>query len=260
MVRPLTKRTRDGERYDRPRAIEREISIALQDDRGTLRHRLKVTDIESPSYVSSECLVHLFRDAHRNGDDHLTNAILPVLLGRCEAILKTKIADSVPGSSEMREDVLGRFTEVLARGCVGERPDELDFYECRFNLAFQALRIDVVDRVSRRLGRTVEVPRGDDGDERLLSEEEGLALLSEAGRTPATQEQSARLNEVMEAIEALPPDEREAFVLCRVYGYKVEATDPDEITAAVLCECTGRTIRNRLSRAEARLWRSKEES
>ena len=94
----------------------------------------------------------------------------------------------------------------------------------------------------------------------MLSEEEGLALLSEAGRTLATQEQSARLNDVKEAIEALPIDERKAFVLCRVYGYKVESTDPNEITAAVLCECTGRTIRNRLSRAESKLWRLKEES
>ena len=260
MVRPLTRRKRDGVRYVRPRAIESEIAIALQDDRGTLRHRLMVTDIESPSYLSSECLVHLFRDVHRKGDDRRMSAILPVLLGRCEAILKTTIVESEPGASEMREEVLGRFTEVLARGCAGERPDELDFYECRFNRAFRALRVDVVNHKRRRLRRTVEVPRGGDGDEPLLSEEEGLALLSEAGRTLATQEQSARLNDVKEAIEALPIDERKAFVLCRVYGYKVESTDPNEITAAVLCECTGRTIRNRLSRAESKLWPLKEES
>ena len=129
------------------------------------------------------------------------SAILPVLLGRCEAILKTTIVESEPGASEMREEVLGRFAEVLARGCAGERPDELDFHECRFNRAFRALRVDVVNHKRRRLRRTVEVPRGGDGDEPLLSEEEGFALLSEAGRTPATQEQSARLNDVKEAIE-----------------------------------------------------------
>ena len=188
------------------------------------------------------------------------NAILVVLLGRCEAILETRIPDWLPGASETREEVLMRFTDVLARGCVGEQSDELDFYECRFNQALHALRKDAVDRVSRRLGRTVAVPRGDHGDERVLSEEEGLALLSEAGRTPAPQEQGVRLKELKEAIEALPADERQAFVLCRVYGYKVESSNPTEITAAVRCGCTGRTIRNRLSRAEAKLWRSKEES
>ena len=260
MVRPLTKRTKKEVLYVRPRAVETAIGAALREDWTTLRRRLKIRDSRSPEHLSSECLVHLFRDAHRTGDDRRMGKILPILLGRCEAILKTKIRDSEPGASEIREEVLSKFGEVLASDAVAGRRTELDMYECRFNRAFQALRFDIVDRVRRRVGRTVEVPRGDDGDGRLLSEDEGLALLSEAGRTPATQEQSALLNDLKEAIEALPPDERDAFVLCRVYRYKVESTDPNEITAAVLCECVGRTIRNRLSRAEAKLWRSKEES
>ena len=260
MVQPLTKRTKKGVLYVRRKAVETAIRAALREDWTTLRRRLEIKDFRSPEYLSSECLVHLVRDASRKGDDRRMNAILVVLLGRCEAILETRIPDWLPGASETREEVLMRFTDVLARGCVAEQSDELDFYECRFNQALHALRKDAVDRVSRRLGRTVAVPRGDDGDERVLSEEEGLALLSEAGRTPAPQEQGVRLKELKEAIEALPADERQAFVLCRVYGYKVESSNPTEITAAVRCGCTGRTIRNRLSRAEAKLWRSKEES
>ena len=260
MVQPLTKRTKKGVQYVRPQAVEAAIRAALREDWATLKRRLKITDSRSSEYLRSECLVHLLRYAHRKEDDRRLGAILPVLLGRCEAILKATIPESEPGAGEMREEVLGKFTELLARGCVGERREELDFYECRFNRALQTLRFDVVDRERRRLGRRVEVPRGDDGDEPLLSEEEGLALLSEAGRNPATQAQSAHLNQVKKAIDALPADEREAFVLCRVYGYKVESTKPTEITAAVLCGRTGRTIRNRLSRAEAKLWRSKEES
>lgn len=260
MVRPLTRRTRTGALYTRPPEVETAIRAALREDWETLRRRLNITDGRSPEHLRSECLVHLSRDACRNGDDRRTNAIIPVLLGRCEAILRGKIPDSEPGASEMREAVLDRFTEVLARGCVDERSHELDFYECRFNQALRALRIDVVTHKRGRLLPTVEIPRGGDGDEPLLSEEEGLALLSEAGRTRPTQEQSALLEEVKGKIEALPADEREAFVLRRVYQYKAESTDPAETTAAVLCGCAGRTIRNRLSRAEAKLWRSKEES
>ena len=260
MVRPLTKRTRMGALYTRPPEVEAEIVAALREDWGTLRRRLDIKDARSAEHVGSECLVHLLRDKHRKGDDRRMGAILQVLLGRCEAILKTTIPESEPDAGEMREAVLGKFTELLARGCVGERPEELDFYECRFNRALQTLRFDVVDRERRRLGRRVEVPRGDDGDGLPLSEEEGLAFLSEAGGTRPTQEEGALLKEVKEAIEALPPDEREAFVLRRVYGYKAESEDPAETTAAVLCGCTGRTIRNRLSRAETKLWRSKEES
>ena len=260
MVRPLSKLTKEGVPYLRPRKVETAIGVALRQDWTTLRRRLKITDSRSPEHLSSECLVHLFRDAHLKGDDRRMGAIHPVLLGRCEAILKARIAESEPGASEMRQEVLDRFTDVLARGCVGEGQDELDFFECRFNRAFFTLRYDVVARERRRLERTVEVPREDDGDEGSLSEEEGLALLSEAGRTPATQEHSARLEELKNAIEALPPDQRNAFVLCRMYRYKVESKDPNEITAAVLCGCTGRTIRNRLKQADAKLSRFKEES
>lgn len=260
MVRPLTKRTKKGVLYVRPQPVETAIRTALREDWTTLRRRLDIRDRGSPEYLCSECLVHLFRDASMKGEDRRMNAILPVLLGRCEAILKTKIPDSEPGASEMRQEVLDGFADVLACGCVGERPGQLDFYECRFNQALHALRLDVVDRERRRLKRTVEVPHAGDEDEPLLPEEEGFSLLSEAGRTPATQEEKARLNEVKTAIEALPSEEREALVLCRVYRYKVESTDPNETTAAVLCEVSGRTIRNRLSRAEAKLSRFKEES
>ena len=260
MVRPLTKRTKKGEPYTRPPEVQTAIRAALQQDWTTLSRRLKIADSRSPEHLSSECLVHLFREAHRKADDRRTDAILRVLLSRCEAILNAKIAESEPGASEMRQEVLDGFTYVLARGCVREGQDELDFYECRFNRAFFTLRHDVMARERKRLELTVEVPREDDGVEGVLSEEEGLALLSAAGRTPATQEHSARLEAVKKAIEALPPDEREVVVLCRVYGYKVKSEDPNEITAAVLCRCTGRTIRNRLARAEAKLSRFKEES
>ena len=180
----------------RPRVVETAIRAGLREDWTTLRRRFKITDSRSPEHLSSECLVHLFRDAHRTGDDHRMGKILPILLGRCEAILKTKIRDLEPGASEIREEVLSKFGEVLASDAVAGRRTELDMYECRFNRAFQALRFDVVDRVRKRVGRTVEVPCGDDGDGRLLSEDEGFALLSEAGRTPATQEQSALLNDL----------------------------------------------------------------
>ena len=125
MVQPLTKRTRKGVLYERPRAVETAIRAALREDSTTLCRRLDITDSRSPEHLGSECLVHLLRDAHRKGDDRRMGAILPVLLCRCEAILKATIVESEPGASEMREEVLARFTEVLARGCVGERPERV---------------------------------------------------------------------------------------------------------------------------------------
>ena len=245
MVRPLTRCRRDGVRYVRPQAIETEIEVALREDPATLRERLLITDKASPDHLSSECLVHLIRDALRRRDDERLNRALPVLLGRCEAILRTKIANSLQGADQLREEVLSEFSEFLASDGTGERPDDLDFYECRFNAAFRVLRIEAVRRELKRLERTAE-PLGP-GDERAAHahDEDAFARL-ESSRT-------------REAINALPPDERKALVLHHEYGYKVESTDPGEVTVATLCKCTGRTIRNRLSRAAARLSELKED-
>ena len=259
MVRPLTKSNRDGVRYTRPQAVESEIEGVLRDDLITLTQRLSVTDRESSDYLRSECLVHLIRDALRRKDDHRLNAVLPILLGRCETILKANISNQLPNAERLREDVLSEFSELLASDGTGERPDELDFYECRFNLAFRTLRIDAVRQEMDQIERTAELPDHREGGE-LEADEEVFARISESLQSPEAQQNRVFLEEVLETIDTLPPDERKAFILCRVLGYKEESNDPNEVTAATICNCTGRTIRNRLSRAATKLSKLKEES
>lgn len=86
-----------------------------------------------------------------------------------------------------------------------------------------------------------------------------FARVSEAFRSPATQESVAFRSELQDAILTLPPDERDAVILVHGLGYQEESDDPDEVTAATRCNCTGRTIRNRLTRAAAKLSRFKED-
>ena len=258
MVRPLTKCKRHGERYARPPAVESEIEGALRNDPLTLKRRLSVTDKESSDHLRSECLVHLIRDALRRKDEHRQNAVLPILLGRCEAILKTKISDQLPNAELLREDVLSEFGELFASDRTGERPDELDFYECRFNRAFRALRVDVVRREKDRIKRTAELPDHREGGE-IEADEKVFVRIPESLQVPEAQQNSVFLEEVWRAIDMLPSDEREAVILCHVLGYKEESEDPNEETAATRCNCTGRTIRNRLSRAATKLSQLKEE-
>ena len=73
-----------------------------------------------------------------------------------------------------------------------------------------------------------------------------------------TQEWGVFREPLARGIEALPADERDAVILVHVLGYKEESEDPAEETAATRCNCTGRTIRNRLTRAAAKLSRFKE--
>ena len=259
MVRPLTKCGKDGMRYTRPQAVESEIESALRDDLPALKRRLSITDRGSSGYLRSECLVHLIRDARRRNDDQSLNAVLPILLVRCEAILRAKVSDQLPNADLLREDVLSEFSELLASDGTDKHSDDLDYYECRFNRAFRMLRVDAVRQETNQAERTAELIDHTEEDKSEISEEI-FARRSQLLQTPETQEDSVFLEKVLETIDALPPDERKAVILCRVYEYKEESDDPNEVTAATLCNCTGRTIRNRLSRAATKLSQLKEES
>ena len=68
-----------------------------------------------------------------------------------------------------------------------------------------------------------------------------------------TQEWEILRAPLIEAIKKLPREERKAVVLVHVLGYKQESEDPNEVTAATRCKCTGKTIYNRLKRAEKKL-------
>jgi hypothetical protein len=259
VVRPLTKRNVKGELYIRPSVVEAEIDGAMLDDLLTLRRRLLIVDKAASDYLRSETLVHLIRHAMLTGNAERRDVVLPVLLGRCEAILKGKVSYLLPNAEALREYVLSEFSELLAADGTGEQPDELDFYECRFNLAFYALRIDVVRRELEEVNGGATIPDENDSDE-PQAYEDAVASLSTSLVNFETQQSPGYLEELLAAIDALPPDERKAVVLVHVMGYDEESEDPNKVTAATLCDCTGRTIRNRLSRAAAKLSRFKEDA
>ncbi|MBZ8134141.1 hypothetical protein CLD20_12740 [Afifella sp. IM 167] len=262
MARPLRNTDSDGALYTRPTVVEVQIDQAIGLSRSDLGTRLSITDHSHPAYLRSECLVHLVREGRRTDDQQLMSSVLPVLLARCEANLLVKVPDgTLPDASGIRQQILEDLTDLFVLDGGGDFPDELDFYECRFNLAFRSLRIDGVRRAMRRRGRTirtVDLPTSDVSGE-PDAYEDAFARVSENFKVLPTQEWDVFREPFVKAIEALPDDEREAVILVHVLGYKEESENPDEETAATRCKCTGRTIRNRLSRAAAKLSRFKED-
>lgn len=262
MVRLLTKISSDGTPYARPSAVEAQIEEASQLSLTDLRCRLLITDRDEPRYLRSECLVHLVREGRHSGNQALTSAALPILLSRCEAILRVKVPDGgMPDAESLRQEILENLVDQFVEDWSGDYPDELDFYECKFNLAFRALRIDAVRRDIRRRNRsikTVDMPLQEIGGVPDAFED-AFASLSDAFKTLPTQEWATYREPITQAIEALPPEERDAIILVHVLGYKVESEDHEEETAATRCNCSGRTIRNRLTRAAAQLARFKED-
>ena len=253
MVRPLTKRKKDGTLYVRPKAVETQIAAALREGGEALRRRLRIQERGSPEYLRTECLVHVVREASRNEDEQLLNAGVEGLLARCGRLLKTMVSGSLRDAEEIRASVLYRFSVLLARGVVNIAANELDYYECNFYGAFRALNRSVVRIELNKDERKAEVLGGDEIDGHGT---DSLKWVTEALQNP---EALVSRDELLDRLkQELLPDELNAVVLCRVWGLKEESDNLDEITAASLCNCTGRTIRNRLSRADAKLSRFEE--
>ena len=100
----------------------------------------------------------LFDRGGGSDDQRLMSTVLRILLGRCEANLLVKVPDGgMPDAASLRQQILEDLTDLFVTEGTGDFPDELDFYECRFNRAFRALRIDAVRRDIRRRKREIAV-------------------------------------------------------------------------------------------------------
>jgi hypothetical protein len=255
MAPPLTKKTAQGNVYTRSSEVEAQIDEVASLSPADLKIRLAITMPGTKGFLRPETLVHLLRRGIALSSMEMFNDILPILLKRCEKTLIEKISSFLPAVDALREDILGEFAELLASDGRGDIPDELDFYECRFNLAFRTFWIDRVQHEVAHSERLVGVESDEELDE--LSSEEELKDISDSlhNDTPETR---LRIQQLLEAIETLPKKERDAVVLVHIMGFKEESNDLDEETAATKCKCTGRTIRNRLASAAAKLARFQE--
>jgi hypothetical protein len=260
MARPLARKNEKGELYVRPPGIDAKIDVALGQDPDTMAKRALSNNPRFPDYLPSECLVHLIRDAIRRRDECLAAALMPPLVVRCEAnLLKTVPDTGMRNAEAIREEILSSFGLMFAEDGTDGHEDELDYYECRFSSAFRTLRIDHVrEEISRRQELT-DLPDAINEEGERSSDEEMLARLSSAARIKGAQGDQIYLRQVLRVVNDLPPDQRRAVVLCRILGYEQESTDPTKRTAATICNVAGRTIRNRLSRAERQLKSMKED-
>jgi DNA-directed RNA polymerase specialized sigma24 family protein len=116
------------------------------------------------------------------------------------------------------------------------------------------LRIDIVRNEGRRILNRTYLPLPDENEDESSVDESVLKYF----QTAPDQESTFDLQRLIDALQMLPPDERRAVELCHILGYDEESADRNKRTAATICGVTGRTIRNRLRRAAARLSSYKE--
>lgn len=259
MARPLTRTRKDGTPYTREAAVEAQIDEVLALTPEALQGRLLITQPQDPAYLRSETLVHLMRhgmrEHRRSRDQRLVNAVLPVLSGRCERTVRVKVSGlGIGDPASLRQEILNGLSELFVRDGSAQQRDRLDYYECKFNHAFRTWYLDARRREALWHERHVDLidePPEESEDPR--GADPMLIAVTLALRTPPTQEDDVQREEILKAVEALPSKERAAFTLVHIMGYKIDSNDPGEVTAATRCHCDGRTIRNRLQRAAARL-------
>lgn len=245
-----TKGDRKGDIYTRPPIVEAEIDEARDQTHEELFERLFITDPKTKGHLRSECLVHLIRHAMTHNTDYVFNRLLPVLQERCRRILKNRIWDGiVPDADGLRDEILCEFTALFVEDYSNPDHNKLDYYECRFNSAFLTFRLDRLNKAENYFDNFKDPPKPQsEGDG--ISDDDALALASTESWQLPEQEGDVMSRALYEAIYALPPDIRKAVVLCKVQGFSEESKDQHKTTAATLCSCSGRTIRNRLTKAK----------
>jgi DNA-directed RNA polymerase specialized sigma24 family protein len=253
MPRALNKMTKGGVGYKRPPEIDASIDEALGQKPEEQLRRANIRDPADSAYMSSECLVHLVREARLSGDKRAVDRLLTPLLSRCERRLKRTIPDSRPDAQGLRDEVLQTFCELLARVGTNQDATALDLFECKFNKGLATLRYRRLRKENNRGKLFRDIGREVDEDGQPVDPNDTLGRLSRAAQTPAGQEDFVHLAEMLEAIKELPPAQRNAVELCCLQGYAPGSEDPNEITAATICGVSGTAIRKNLRKAAEKL-------
>lgn len=242
MPRPLEKLSLDGSPYTRPASVESAIEEALGLDEPALASRAEI-ERRQPGYLPNECIVHLIREAKRAGDQKKTAQMFRILSKRCLRNLKVTVSEQLPGADELREDVLSRLLELIAIDGTREDKFQLDYFEIRFDGAFQKLRIDVIRPHVRRarMERSREnilIPIGDDPTEQITANEQRAMIEGH--------------------LDLLSVREREALELRYVEGLEVHSIDPNKRTVAKLMGISDSMVRRYLRGAIEKLRSARE--
>lgn len=261
MARPLNKMSEEGGFYTRRPEIESCIDAALTQSLDTVLRRAAIRNVSDPDYMPMECLLHLMREARLKRDKATEGRLYVQFISRCEARLKKAIPDgSRTDAAGVRDDVMFKFNELFARVGSNEDSSALDYYEVNFNQAFRYLWLKQIRKDNVRKKVFVDIGQEKDDEGKPLDDENVLARLSEAARSPAQQDHYVYLTQVGKCLATLSPEDRETVRLVLIEGYKIESDDPDEVTAAKILGVGRRAINKRLAKVAAKLKNFQQES
>lgn len=247
MPEPLKSKDRHGAPFTRPPEIEACLASLESVDAAARLLAFAVASRKSSGYVPSEALTYFLRRAHATGATDEFKQIFELLMKRVGQSLLATISDArMAGAQDIREELMGRFAERIAKDCNG-RFAMLDFFEVRFDLAFARFRKSVLRQIGP--SSVLTEPLSTDGEEAQdISREVEEAAVDFLGGDPQKIDDPAFRLELEAAIDALPDDQRRVVGLLR-QGFRIDSKDPNIMTIAKMLQCDERTVRNRRDRA-----------
>lgn len=241
----LKKKKKDGTSYERPLEIESWLKKLETVEVAERLRQFAIMSRKSLGYVPSEALVYFLRRAWEDGVEGDFKKIFQILMKRIEQSLLSIISDSrMAGARGIREEIMGRFSERIAKDCIGHTV-LLDFYEIRFDKAFAAFRTSVLRQIGPSVVEMVPLSTDEDGLE--ISAEVDAAAAVFGGEPEKYDDLTFRLA-LSDAIDGLPDDQKQVVGLL-LQGFQIDSKDKNVMTIARILQCDERTVRNRRDRA-----------
>jgi hypothetical protein len=253
LITPLRKRARDGTLYVRDPGIEAKLTELVDLTRDEVFGRCAIRRRDDPSYVPSECLMHLVRACRLDNSDRYFERLYKILIERVMRRLPAGLspdgkAESLT-KSKIRDAVTGRMVELLAADRTAYS-EKLDYFEVRFDGALASLRRDAQEKAWREENRTVGLELDEETAE-LSAEVERAAGSFDPFNSIESQEEDYR-SRLEAAIDTLPVEQIRIIQMLRL-GVPIDSKEEGTVTIAKTLGKSERTIRLKRDKAFAAL-------
>lgn len=245
MVRPLRKKTGEGNLYTRRPAVEAEIAELERLDSGELVARCQRWPKSVIGFVSTEALLYFVRTTGTASQHH--EALLTALIRRALHLLPRP--DSADGLTTdfsllaIRDRVIDAFVDRILTD-QSQYDDRLDYFEINFNGALAKDRLDASSQVWAEQNRSAQLESED--DEISAEVEQAIDHYDPFDPDEIDKKDYRRLLDG--AIDTLPPLQKRIVEMWR-QDIPIVSSDPSILTISKVLGKAEKTIRNQRDRA-----------
>ena len=250
-VKSLTKRRSDGTLYTRRKEVEEALQRLTIQSREDIVTALKIRDVSSPLYITSEAIVHLIRDTRNDNDESYFNELFRELMRRLSAALPRVTGESADRSENVHAaDARDRVKDTFVRKLIEDRAEPgsaLDYFEVMFAGAIAALRTTSMHKARRHAARTETIEADQETNEPSLAVERAVGSLNL--KEELLSDDPIYRSRVADAIRSLPDKLRRVVELI-MRDVPIDSSDDSVVTIRkAIGVKSEKTIRNRRDEA-----------